>query len=113
MPRKRVEGTRAPNGAASIYFGGDGCWHGRVTMGRRDDGRPDRRHVSASSEAEVRRKVRDLERDRRAGWLLSRPGRAMTVEAWLTHWLDNIAAPSVRPKTLAGYRTAVRQHLVP
>jgi integrase len=112
MPRKRVEGTRAPNGAASIYFGGDGRWHGRVTMGRRDDGRPDRRHVSASSEADVRRKVRDLERDRDAG-RLSRPGRAMTVEAWLTHWLDNIATPSVRPKTLAGYRTAVRQHLIP
>lgn len=37
----------------------------------------------------------------------------MTVEAWLSHWLDNIAAPSVRPKTLAGYRTAVRQHLIP
>jgi integrase len=112
MPRKRAEGTRAPNGAASVYLGGDGRWHGRVTMGTRDDGRPDRRHVSASTEADVLRKVRDLQRDREAG-RLTRPGRAMTVEAWLSHWLDNIAGPSVRPKTLAGYRTAVRQHLIP
>ena len=113
MPRKkREEGARAPNGAASIYRGNDGRWHGRVTMGVRDDGRPDRRHVSASDESGVVRKVRQLEKDRDAG-RMSRPGRAMTVEAWLTHWLENIAAPSVRPKTLAGYRTAVRRHLIP
>ena len=39
MPRKkRAEGTRAPNGASSIYLGKDGRWHGRVTVGVRDDG---------------------------------------------------------------------------
>ncbi|RAS57109.1 hypothetical protein C8D87_1247, partial [Lentzea atacamensis] len=31
--KKRPEGTRAPNGASSIYYGADGKWHGRVTMG--------------------------------------------------------------------------------
>jgi hypothetical protein len=36
-----------------------------------------------------------------------------TVEQWLTHWLDNIAAHSVRYKTLVGYRTDVTRHLVP
>ncbi|GLY39608.1 hypothetical protein Amsp01_056320 [Amycolatopsis sp. NBRC 101858] len=39
MPRrKRSEGTRAPNGAGSIYLGQDGKWHGRVTMGVLDMG---------------------------------------------------------------------------
>lgn len=52
MPRKRrPEGTRAPNGASSIYYSEtDGYWHGRVTMGVRDDGKPDRRHVQAKTE---------------------------------------------------------------
>lgn len=113
MPRKkRTEGTRAPNMTASIYEGADGRWHGRVSMGVRDDGRPDRRHVSAKTEAEVTRKVRDLEKDRDAG-RTKRPGRAWTVEKWLDHWLENIAAGSVRPKTYAGYQTAVRRHLIP
>ncbi|SQD97085.1 Integrase [Parafrankia sp. Ea1.12] len=112
MPRKRKEGTRAPNGAASIYLGADGRWHGRVTMGVRDDGRPDRRHVNAKTEAEVLRKIRNLENDRDAG-RTNRPGRKSTVESWLSHWLENIAAPTVRPKTYAGYRTAVRQYLIP
>lgn len=113
MPRKkRQEGTRAPNGAASVYQGSDGRWHGRVTMGVRDNGAPDRRHVSARTEAEVLRKVRDLEKDRDAG-RTKRPGRAWTVERWLIHWLENIAEPSVRPKTLAGYQSAVYRHLIP
>ncbi len=33
----------------------DGKWHGRVTMGVRDDGKPDRRHVERKTEAEVTR----------------------------------------------------------
>ncbi|HEY9411437.1 MAG TPA: site-specific integrase [Jiangellaceae bacterium] len=113
MPRKkRAEGTRAPNMAATIYLGKDGRWHGRVTMGVHDNGTPDRRHVSAKTEGDVRDKIRDLEKDRDAG-RIKRPGRAWTVEKWLTHWLDNIAAHSVRPKTLAGYQTAIRRHLIP
>jgi integrase len=35
------------------------------------------------------------------------------VRGWPNHWVDNIAAPFVRPNTLAGYRVAVRVHLIP
>lgn len=38
---------RNANGRSSIYQGKDGYWHGRVTVGTKDDGRPDRRHVMA------------------------------------------------------------------
>nr|WP_197682581.1 hypothetical protein [Jiangella sp. DSM 45060] len=59
--------TRRPNGASSIYLGKDGDWHGRVTVGIKDDGSPDRRHVQRKTEAEVIAAVRKLERDRDAG----------------------------------------------
>jgi hypothetical protein len=65
--RSRAEGTRAPNGASSIYFGKDGKWHGRVTMGVLDNGEPDRRHVERKTESEVIDGVRELERQRDAG----------------------------------------------
>ena len=108
MPRKRAEGTRAPNGAASIYLGrrrpagtAGSRWAPATTAG-----------PTAGTSAQA---PKPRSRARSATWNATatpagsaRPGRAMTVEAWLTHWLDNIAAPSVRPKTLAGYRTAVR-----
>jgi integrase len=112
MPRKRNEGTRAPNGSASFYQDANGRWHGRVTMGVRDDGKPDRRHVRGKTETDVVRKVRALEKARDEG-NTPRIGRVWTVEKWLTHWLDNIAAPFVRESTRAGYSVAVRVHLAP
>jgi integrase len=111
--RKRAEGTRAPNGASSVYFSEyDHLWHGRVTVGVKDDGNPDRRHVKRATEAEVIRAVRELERQRDAGGV-QKPGRAWTVEKWLTHWVENVAANAVRRTTMVGYRTSVYNHLIP
>ena len=104
--------TRKPNGASSIYQGADGYWHGRVTVGVTDDGRPDRRHVMSKSQAVVTKKVRELERQRIDG-SVRKSGSSWTVAAWLTHWVENIAAPFVRENTIAGYRVAVNVHLIP
>ncbi|MFD6983786.1 site-specific integrase, partial [Streptomyces sp. NPDC059956] len=59
--------TRQPNGASTIYLGTDGKWHGRVTVGVRPDGKPDRRHVERKTRAEVTEAVRALEQARKAG----------------------------------------------
>ena len=103
---------RQRNGQSSIYQGNDGYWHGRVTVGVRDDGRADRRHVMSSSKATVTTKVRTLEKDRDAGQL-TRVGENWTVEQWLTYWLEDLTAPYVKVNTLAGYRVAVNHHLIP
>ena len=112
MARSRRTGGRAPNGASSIYLGADGRWHGRVTVGVKDDGSPDRRHVKRKTEAEVIAAVRRLEQEREAGDV-RKAGRAMSVEAWLRHWLENIARPSVKYKSYRAYQTAVDRHLDP
>ena len=105
--KKRSEGTRAPNGASTIYFSEyDKKWHGRVTAGVKDDGSPDRRHIKRATEAEVISEVRRIERERHDG-KLRKAGRAWTVERWLTHWLDNIARPSIKYKAYRAYHTAV------
>jgi integrase len=103
---------KKPNGASSIYKGSDGWWHGRVTVGTNDDGTADRRHVRGKTEAIVTKKVRDLERQRDDG-TVRKVGQRWTVETWLTHWVESIAAPSVRVNTIAGYRVAVYKHLIP
>jgi len=111
MPRQKM--TRKPSGASSIYKGKDGYWHGRVTIGTKDDGRPDRRHVMSKSEAIVRKGVRDLEklRDEKR---VPKAGERWTLEKWLNHWLENIACPpNVSENTHAGYRVDVEKHLVP
>ncbi|WP_435178751.1 tyrosine-type recombinase/integrase [Actinacidiphila sp. bgisy145] len=104
--------TRQPNGASSIYLGNDGRWHGRVTVGVKDNGTPDRRHVSRKSRADVTKLVRELEKQRDAG-TVRKPGQAWTVKTWLTHWIENIAPIGVSENTITGYEVAVRVHLIP
>lgn len=104
--------TRQPNGASSFYEGKDGYWHARVTVGVKDDGRPDRRHVMRRSKVEAAKELRKLERQRDDGNVRA-PGRVGTVEEWLNYWVENIAAAVVRENSLAGYRVAVRVNLVP
>jgi len=104
--------TRRANGDSSVYEGADGRWHGRVTVGTKDDGTPDRRHVSGKTEREVNAKVRVVERERDNG-TLRKAGEKWTVAMWLTHWLENIAIPNVRENTASGYRVAVNVHLIP
>ncbi|UUU32739.1 site-specific integrase [Streptomyces sp. CA-210063] len=104
--------TRQPNGRSSIYLGNDGKWHGRVTVGVRDDGSPDRRHVERKTRAEVTAAVRELEKQREAK-TLAKPGKAWTVTTWLTHWVETIAPLAVNENTMVGYGVAVRKHLIP
>lgn len=106
MPRKS-------NGESSIYEGSDAYWHGRVTVGVLDNGKPDRRHVMAKTRPEVARKVRKLEKDRDNG-SVRKVGQRWTVASWLEHWVDNIAVPpAVTDSTHSGYAVDVRRHLVP
>ncbi|GAB3920026.1 site-specific integrase [Microlunatus endophyticus] len=95
-----------------MYQGTDGWWHGRVTVGYRADGRLDRRHVQGPTKGSVVGKVRDLERNRDAGQV-RKAGQRWTLAAWLEHWLEHIAEPSLRPTSFAAYRTAVYKHLIP
>ena len=104
--------SRQANGRSTIYQGKDGYWHGRVTVGLKDDGRVDRRHVMSRSKAVVVDKVAQLERDRDRG-RVRKASERWTVETWLDHWLENIARPFVRESTYEGYRAAVRTHLIP
>ncbi|MFF9023912.1 tyrosine-type recombinase/integrase [Streptomyces eurythermus] len=103
---------RRANMESSVYQGSDGWWHGRVTMGVKDDGSPDRRHRRARTETEVRRKVRELEAQRDKG-RAPRAGRKPTVEQWMTTYLTDIASLKLKPRSLDDYWSKTRNHLIP
>ncbi|WP_220505086.1 site-specific integrase [Microbispora sp. H10830] len=108
---------RKPNGRSSIYLGQDGYWHGWVTVGIKPDGSPDRRHRMGKSEAEVTRKVRELEGKRETGQV-AKPGKVPTVAEWMTEYLDAIcdrlvASGKMAPRTLDDYRSKTRHWIIP
>jgi integrase len=101
------------NGESSIYKGGDGWWHGRVTVGVKDNGKPDRRHRRGKTRTEVVAKVRELEKLRDEG-SVPKAGQRYRVHEWLTYWVHNIACPpNVSENTYSGYEVDVRVHLIP
>ena len=104
--------NRAASGESSIYKDEAGRWHGYVSMGLKENGRRDRRHVSGTRRADVVAKVRALEAKRGAG-TGEAAGRAPTVGDWLDHWLEHIASRRVRARTLESYEALVRLHLRP
>ncbi len=103
---------KAANGESSIHKDDAGRWHGYVSMGLKENGHRDRRHVTGKRRADVVAKVRALEEKRDAGTAQA-AGQTLTVGAWLEHWLEHIASRRVRPRTLESYRSILRMHLVP
>lgn len=99
-------------GEGAVFRYGDG-WRGVIDLGHRvgDDGvrRRVRKTVTARTEREVVQKIRALTRDAEAGII---PSNA-TVEQWMRHWLDNIAAADLKPSTVVGYRGAIDRYIVP
>jgi integrase len=118
MPRKeQPEGTRAANGEGTVYLGSDGYWHGRVTVGTKDDGSPDRRHIkrkasNPKAEDEIIKAVNKLIAARTAGEV-RKAGKPPLAAAWWTHWVEDIAAPTLKYTAARAYRTAVYKHLIP
>jgi integrase len=110
-PRQRRR--RNPNLRSTIYQDSRGYWHGRVTVGVRDNGRPDRRHVGGKTQAEVAERVRAIERERDQG-AVRKPAQRWTVASWLTFWVENIAVPPhIAENTHLGYKVDVDKHLIP
>lgn len=103
---------RKPNMESSVYFGADGWWHGRVTMGVKNDGSPDRRHRRGKTETEVRRKVRALEALRDKG-RAPKAGRKPTVAQWMETYLTEIASLKLKPRSLDDYWSKTRNDIIP
>ena len=99
---------RRGNDEGSIYQTKDGRWRAALVL---PDGR--RKYISGVTREAVARRLRQVQRLKDDGLPVGTGGRAPTVEAWLTHWLEHIAAAKVRPSTLEGYRSKVTTRILP
>lgn len=100
MPRSKGDG--------SIYQRADGRWVGTLDVGW-VDGKRKRRSVIGHKRAEVVTKLGKLRRQIESGVLPT----TVTVEQWMTHWLDAICTVRLRPRTVYGYRGYVERWITP
>src|SRR5690625_1598268 len=105
--------ARRDSGTGSLYRRSvDGLWIGYVTLPNDPvTGKRRRKVVSAKTQAAANAKLRKLRAELdKAGDL---PTSSPTLERWLATWLDRIAAPRLKPRTLATYRGYIEQYIVP
>ncbi|SIC54968.1 Putative phage integrase [Mycobacteroides abscessus subsp. abscessus] len=102
---------RRTKGDGGLYKRSDGMWIGVVEIPT-EDGLRKRKTVSSKDRGKALNKLRDLRRQVEAGRVPV--ATTTTVEQWVTHWLETIQGPRVRPNTLESYyEPVVRIHLVP
>lgn len=89
MPRKPKPPEKRPPGAGTKPVQRGRRWTMQVTLGRRPDGRPDRRRVFGATPEECLEKARALQVAAGQGMLATH--ERMTVSVWLTTWLGSKA----------------------
>lgn len=112
IPRARSRHKRG-DGEGTLYLDAQRrLWIGEVMVGYRPDGKPDRRRVSAKTQAECRRKLDALKRQSDQGLLPARDAERETVAAFFARWLQAIRA-TVRPRTADVYADYSSLHILP
>lgn len=102
--------ARRGHGEGSVYQLPDGRWVTAVSLGY-VGGKRKRKVLYGKTRKEVVEKLKKLERDIDAG--LQATDERQTVEQFVTHWLSDVVAQRVRPKTLHSYKQVTRLHVVP
>jgi integrase len=95
--------TRAPHRCRGRYM---------ATLDVVVDGRAKRKTIYAKTKAEAQVKLAKARRDRDQGALVM---RTMTVEAWMTRWLERKSKPPkpLKPQTMRSYRSKTSRYIVP
>jgi integrase len=102
--------SRRGKNEGSIYKRRDGRWTATITTGR-EAGRRRRHSFYGKTRAEVAAKLATALRNQQSR--LRFPDERLTVTAFLTYWLKESAAQTLRPRTLVSYRLIVEKHLTP
>ena len=102
--------SRRGNGEGSIFPRNDGRWVATVDYGYRN-GKRNRKSIYGATRKEVADQLKRVLRAQQLG-MPAESGR-LTVEDWLTRWLEVQKPPARKFKTYTAYENHVRIHLIP
>lgn len=109
--RRKESKPRRRKGEGGVYQRADGLWCTSIELPESADGKRRRKVICRKDRAKVITEMRALQKELEKHGNLAT--NSVTVEKWMTHWMDDIAPQSIRPKTLAGYRTVVNGYIIP
>lgn len=88
---------RREKGSGGISLRKDGSWVGRFDAGVKADGKRDVKAVYAKSEAECKRKLREMIKQVHANDYVSVEKK--TVKTYMNDWLENVKKNELKPKS--------------
>lgn len=97
--------SRNAKGGGSVRQRDDGTWEARCTINGK------RRSFYGTKQSEVVKAMRSALSAADNGTFVE-PSK-MTVEQWMTTWLEEYVQGSVKPLTYAAYKTSVNTHIIP
>lgn len=103
MPHKRGAGE------GSISKRPNGTWYARYTV-RLPDGTTKRPAIYGKTRREVAEKLAKVLNEINLG-IFVEPSK-ITIEQYLTYWLEQSVRPNIRPATFVSYEVIVRLHLI-
>jgi integrase len=103
--------ARRENGTGNVYQRADGLWIGRIDAGFTANGKRRRATVSAKTEAQAKRKLRELAQRLDAGGQVGADAR-MTVKRYAEEWLAR-KATRLRPKAYNAAASPMRRWIIP
>lgn len=99
---------RREKGTGTVYRRDNGTWVGRMNLGRGEDGKIKYKCVSGKSEAEVKRKIRELcRRDP------TQNTSHILLENYLLSWLVNVKKISLKPSSYDRLEATVLKQVIP
>lgn len=108
----KILGSKRANGEGSIYKRKDGRWSGQVSGEINPfTGKIRRVTVYGKSRNEVQNKVRKLLNDRESGISIGQD--KITLETWLSTYLNNYKKQMVRESTFIRYESIINLHIRP
>jgi integrase len=111
-PATRKAKKRADGEGSIRYSESKKLWIGRVMVGRRLDGKPDVREVTAKGQRACRERLDAVKAQAITGSLPSADAAGLTVAAFLDRWLTTVK-PNLRQSTHQRYERFVIHHFKP
>lgn len=105
------ESTRKKNGEGSIYQLANGKWTGKLQIGKKPDGKPLRKTFSGKTEAEVRKKIKEFNKNKEKYLAENIP--SLSFEEYVNNWLYVYKRNELKPTSFDRLESTIKNHIIP
>ena len=103
--------TRKSNGEGSIFQVSENKWVAKISMGIREDGKPNIKQFSGKTETIVKNKLKEFKKSR--DYELKHKPSNDTVKSYFTMWLKEFKYNKLKPLSYDRLESTVNNHIIP